>query len=78
MDVRARRIHPDKRSEVSSFEEFLRHREESEGFFWIDVTAPPSAELTELLYPLACHPLILERCVAIPPHPASSTSRTGC
>jgi len=63
MDVRVRRIHPDKRSEISSFEEFLRHRQESEDSFWIDITAPSSAELNELLSPLELHPLILERCV---------------
>ena len=63
MDVGVRRIHPDKRSEISSFEEFLRHRQESEDTFWIDITAPSSAELNELLSPLELHPLILERCV---------------
>jgi len=62
MDVRVRRIHPDKRSKISSFDEFLRYRKESEGSFWIDVTAPSSAELMELLSPLEFHPLILERC----------------
>jgi magnesium transporter len=62
MDVRVCRIRPDKQSEISSFEEFLRHRKESEDSFWIDVTAPSSAELVELLSPLEFHPLILERC----------------
>jgi len=63
MDVRVRRVHPDKRSEISLFEEFLRHRQESEDAFWIDVAGPSSAELKQLLSPLELHPLILERCV---------------
>lgn len=63
MNLRVRRILADKRSQTSSFEEFLRDRDESEEFFWIDVEAPSSAELIELLSPLELHPLVLERCV---------------